>query len=189
MVYTIHHGEGGLGAPGCPRSDTCPWRKVAQRWPSDPLLEIDPRRFFVFFANRPFKFFYSNPPSIFFANYRPRATHPTAPFPATLLPPQPAVHPPRPPPPPSLTITLTLASPAAAPLPSAPAAGRRPLPLALLHCRRLPSLAAAPSRAPHVSTPTVATPLTPAVRSAPPAGGVPVADLVRSALWRRRPPI
>jgi hypothetical protein len=77
----------------------------------------------------------------------------------------------------------------AALLPSAPAAGRRPLPLTLLPRRRSPSLAAAPSRAPHVSTPAVAAPPTPVVRSAPPTGGVLVTGLVRSALRRRRPPI
>ena len=75
MLYTIHHGEEGLGAPGCPRSDTCPRRKVAQRWPSDPSCEIDPHRFLVFLANRPFKFCYSNPSSIFFLQ-KTRPLHP-----------------------------------------------------------------------------------------------------------------
>ena len=82
----------------------------------------------------------------------------------------------------------------AALLPSAPVAGRRPLPLALLlltllQRRRSPSLAAAPSRAPHVSTPTVAAPPTPVVRSAPAIGGVKVTDLICSALRRCRLPI
>ena len=86
MLYTIHHGEEGLGAPGCPRSDTCPRRKVAQRWPSDPSCEIDPHRSLVFFANRPFKFCYSNPPSILFCKKPALSTLPIATCP---LPPRP----------------------------------------------------------------------------------------------------
>ena len=48
MLYTTHHGEGGLGAPGCPQSDTCLRRKVAQRWPSNPSCEIVPHSSLVF---------------------------------------------------------------------------------------------------------------------------------------------
>ena len=109
MVYTIHHGEGGLGAPGCPRSDTCPRRKVAQRWPSDPSREIDPRRSLVFFANRPFKFCYSNLPFIFFCK-KTRPLHPiyrnVPPSSPASIPPPPGSHRP-----PSLPFSVSTPSP------------------------------------------------------------------------------
>ena len=89
MLYTTHHGEGGLGAPGCPRSDTCVRRKVAQRWPSNPSCEIDPHRFLVFSQIDPSSFDIRTRRPYFFAKKKP----PSPPSPSQRAPFLPGFHP------------------------------------------------------------------------------------------------
>ena len=131
MLYTIHHGEGGLGAPDCSRSDTCPRRKVVQHWPSDLSREIDPCHFLVFSQIDPSSFVIRTRRPYFFLQ-KTRPLHPphrnVPPSSPASIPPPPGSHRP-----PSVPFAVSTPSPPlpfqdAATVPPHAASARRPPP-------------------------------------------------------------